>query len=149
MGQAGITAIFVPTEKEDTGGKEIDGGLREKLVTTTAFISLFQGFDQRFGCFRSIGERTQILPFQRVYPSASFMFVEIDNMETVIIVPTVLFAKQVMVIGDLTEIEIFQIINRQRKRISQHLADDWRNDPKRFSTSRNPAKKQAPKNIFN
>jgi len=25
MGQAGITAIFVPTEKEDAGGKEIDG----------------------------------------------------------------------------------------------------------------------------
>src|SRR5690606_592263 len=149
MGQAGITPIFVPTEKEDTGGKEIDGGLRKELVTTTAFVSFFQGFDKCFGRFRSIGKRTQILPFQRVYPSALCRVVEIDNMETVILAPTVLFGKQVMVIGDLAEIGIFQIINRQRERISQHLADDWRNDPKRFSTSRNPAKKQAPKNIFN
>src|SRR5690606_862302 len=130
MGQAGITPLFVPTEKEDTGGKEIDGGLRKELVTTTALVTLFQGFDKCLGRFRSIGKRTQILPFQRVYPSALFGFIEVDNMETVILTPTVLFGKQIMVISNLTKIGIFQIVQAHGKGIGDHLANDRHNDPK-------------------
>src|SRR5690606_23467853 len=149
MGQTGIASILIATEKVNTGGKEVDRRLCKELVATTAFVSLFQRFNERFGRFRSICKGIKILPLQGVYPSALFGFIEVDNVETVILAPTVLFGKQVMIIGNFAEIGVFQIVKAHGERIGQHLAYDRHDDPKRFSTARNPAKKQAPKNIFN
>src|SRR5690606_20956956 len=110
MGQAGITSILIATEKVNTGGKEVDRRLCKELVATPAFVSLFQRFNECFRCFRSICEGIKILPFQGVYPSALFGFIEIDNVEAVIFAPTVLLGKQVMIIGYLAEIGVFQIV---------------------------------------